>query len=466
MGGGRPYGAWQKGHNDELALLLRHERASGRPGLLSAILDLRSGDGPEPVREAAHRLLEERAPWALDLARPVAALVAAAGDGRDQRLFASWTLQEQRPTFEDLARAEGVCRQNVNRLVRQAESRVRAALAGAPPPLPWAVAAVRSQLGTVATQEQLATVLAGVGARKAPAGALIAWLAGPYTALPGRPGWVGAQPPQPAELLVRTVRCLAADGGVRRLEEVEAELADLGVSPGNFVGWLATNGAAVVHDLSVSVNGALAGAVERLLDAHGAPRSPDQLAADLVAGGRHADPEALASALRAPRFARPPGGPVSLASWGEGAQAAAKAVTTARAATARAAKRAPERHRPSLPTAGRRSPQAPPGDERGGGELLWLWVRVDGAVLRGAEAAVPTALVEGLGLAPLSRRTFSSRWGPVTLAHDLPQPTRGPVRAVALAAGARADDTLLLGFSASGSVDVEVRRGAGQAGPP
>ncbi len=79
---------------------------------------------------------------------------------------------------------------------------------------------------------------------------------------------------------------------------------------------------------------------------------------------------------------------------------------------------------------------------------------------------MPVALVEGLGLAPLTRRTFSSRCGPVTLAHDTLQPTRGPVRVVALAAGAQLDDTLLLGFRASGDMDVEVRRGAGRACAP
>jgi hypothetical protein len=83
-------------------------------------------------------------------------------------------------------------------------------------------------------------------------------------------------------------------------------------------------------------------------------------------------------------------------------------------------------------------------------------------VLRGSEAAVPVALVEGLGIAPLARRTFSSRWGPVTLAYDAPQPKRGPVRAVALATGARPEDTLLLGFSPKGDLDVEVRHGSGQ----
>ena len=37
---------------------------------------------------------------------------------------------------------------------------------------------------------------------------------------------------------------------------------------------------------------------------------------------------------------------------------------------------------------------------------------------------------------------------------------------MALAAGARADDTLLLGFRATGNLDVEVRQGTGHAPPP
>ena len=57
--------------------------------------------------------------------------------------------------------------------------------------------------------------------------------------------------------------------------------------------------------------------------------------------------------------------------------------------------------------------------------------------------------------------TFCSRWGPVTLAYDRPQPTRGSVRAIALAAGARSDDSLLLGFSGSSrDVVVQVRHGS------
>ncbi|MGH9069111.1 MAG: hypothetical protein ACRD0J_16735, partial [Acidimicrobiales bacterium] len=92
------------------------------------------------------------------------------------------------------------------------------------------------------------------------------------------------------------------------------------------------------------------------------------------------------------------------------------------------------------------------------GERVWLWVRVDREVLRGADAGIPEATAELVGLATDKRRTFSSRYGPVTLAHDRGSASRGSVRAVALAAGAGEGDTLLLGFSTGGDVAVEVHR--------
>jgi hypothetical protein len=108
----------------------------------------------------------------------------------------------------------------------------------------------------------------------------------------------------------------------------------------------------------------------------------------------------------------------------------------------------------------------PPEPAASGADRLWLWVRVGADVLRGREAAVPVDLMEGLGLAPLTRYTFSSRWGPVTLAYDRPHPIRGSVRAIALAAGAQADDILFLGFCGSSrDVLVEVRHGAALVDP-
>ena len=93
-----------------------------------------------------------------------------------------------------------------------------------------------------------------------------------------------------------------------------------------------------------------------------------------------------------------------------------------------------------------------------------LWVRLDADALRGAMAPVPLSLVEQLGLSPGNRRTFAGRYGPVTLQRDGDRACRGSVRAVALAAGAGVDDTLMLRFSAHGAVGVDVRRRGGGNG--
>lgn len=433
-------------------MLLRYEQAGARPRLLEALLEQRTGEGPEAVRDAADRLLREHAPWVLDLAKPAAALIKAAGNERDQRLFRSWSLHPDVRTFEELATQEGILRRHVNKLVRRAESRVRQALDASREPLPWAVSTLRARLGAVARQDEVAAELDRLGAGKRPTAEVLAWLAGPYSAVPGRPGWVATQPKQ---LVARTSACLGDDGGVRRLVDVKTELADLSIGTDHLVPWLCASGATVVHDVVVSVSGPLADAVERLLDAHGTARTAEEIAADLAGAGRVVRPAALASALGAHRFSRSCEGAVRLRAWAEHECRGAKMATSHRGAGAKTS------------AAKARAPGARPTKNDGGDQgQLWLWVRVDGDVLRGSEAPVPVALVEGLGLAPLSRRTFSSRWGPVSLAYDTLQPIRGPVRAVALARGARVEDTLLLGFRATGELDVEVRRGSGQVGAP
>jgi hypothetical protein len=280
-----------------------------------------------------------------------------------------------------------------------------------------------------------------LGARRSPAAELLPWLAGPYRAVPRYAGWLAVEPRQ---LATRTRACLEADGGVRRLADVQAEFADLEIEARQLIHWLRASGATVIHDLTVLLAGPVPDAVERVLDAHGLPRTPQEIAADLADAGRTIPPGALDAALHHRRFARAKNGAIGLSAW------------------------PPERRPTNSKRQTNRKPKArklaaaePKAAQSDSPERLWLWVRVDDDVLRGADAAVPIALVQDLGLAPLSRRTFASRWGPVTLAYDGPQPARGSVRAVALAAGARTDDTLLLGFSrTSPDVAVEVRRGS------
>jgi hypothetical protein len=426
----------------ELGALLCYERGLATQPLLEALLERRGGGHPPEVRQAADRLLQTQAPWALDLVGSATMLVECAGDERRVRLFRGWALGGQ--SLEELARQEGIARQGASWNAHRAEALVRQAAAAAPP-WPWLVSTARRGLGAVTSREKVDAVLVRLGVTTAPEAELLRWLAGPYHPVPKRPGWLAVDPRQ---VVGRTVDCLANDGGVRRLPDVEGELADLEIAPDQLSAWLGANGSTVVHELAVLVTGSLADAVERVLDAHGTARTAPEVEADLAAGGRVVESGALDRALRTRRFTRSAKGAIRLADWG--------------ADDRRSTKKAPRRPARLDRTKPRRTEaeQAPAAEGR-----LWLWVRVDDEVLRGSEAAVPAALVEGLGLSPLARRTFSSRWGPVTLAHDAAQPTRGSVRAIALAAGANPDDTLLLGFSAAGDVAVEVRRGPGQISP-
>ena len=430
------------GISRDLAVLLNDEKGRATQPLLEALLVKRGGDHPPEVREVADRLLQDHAPWALDLGPYAAKLIESAGNERDRRLFAARSLGLDAGSLEQVARREGISASQAGQIVRRAEVRVTAALATSPGALPWVVRVLRNRLGTVTTEDHLTASLAGLGAGKSPAAELIRWLAGPWSPVTRRPGWVAVEP---RKVVAPTIGCLVADGGVRRRADVEAELADSGIRSDQLDAWLAAAGATVVHDLVVSVTGPLSDAVERLLDAHGTARAVQDISADLAAGGRFATPAALGGTLRSRRFAPSAAGGFRLAAWGPEEKRPA----------GKRPRRRPRSAKADRPELGCAADQPRPAPDR-----LWLWVRVDEDVLRGSEAAVPAALAEGLALAPLARRTFSSRWGPVTLAHDGPHPTRGSVRAIALAAGARPDDTLLLGFSGSANdVAVEVRAG-------
>lgn len=503
----------------DMAVILRNERRCDSHPLLGALLEQRSATGPPVLREAADRLLRESAPWALEAGTGLAALVESAGDERDRRLFVTRTLEADPAGFRELAEAEGISLRRVRELVERAEARVRADAQSAPVPLPWLVAYLRRRLGRLTNEEAARSALEGLGVDEPRTCRLALWLAGPYHAVPDRPGWLALAP---KEVLAHTSGCLGADGGVRRVSDVSTELAEVGIGADWLPQWLQANRAVVVHDVVVSALGQLGDVVERILDAYGTARTEADIAQDLTLAGRPVATELIGSVTRSRRFKRDGAGTLWLTAWGDkvsgdevatGAgspcprgSAAPKAAhpaparTTAARTTAahpapartkaartqltgeskkrrRSPDGSPTRGSPTegSPTEGSPNPVAhnarsTPAERAGSdakevanGERLWLWVRLDADVLHGAEAAVPVALVERLGLARFSRRTFSSRWGPVALAYDDPQPTRGSVRAVALAVGARVDDTLLLGFSPGGDVDVDVRRSGGQA---
>lgn len=415
--------------------MLEQERGCATQPLLDALLETRSCAVSVAVREAARQLICEHAPWTSDLADVGTTLIESLGDERDQRLFVAWALVTPRRSQQELAREEGVSSPRIGQILDRAQSRARALAASGP--LRWAVATLQSKLGGVTRTDRLVDVLGKLGAGEAPAAQLVSWLAGPYLPVTGQSGWLAKEP---AALVGTTRTRLAADGGMRQLEEVKAELADFEIRDDELIPWLNAAGAVVVHGLVVSLAGHQADALERLLDAYGTPRTPEQLAGDLATGGRTVEGAGLARVARARRFAIS-GGRVRLASWGENGAPAIRR------------RQGDQQRQPKADV------HAIVHCDAAGQARAWLWVRVDEDVLHGCAAEVPSGLVERLGLVPPARRTFSSRWGPVTLAHDGPHPTRGSVRAVALAAGARHGDTLLLGFAAEGDVAVEVRRG-------
>ncbi len=451
---------------DELSVLLKAERRCGSQPLVETLLELRSGGGPAAVRDAADRLLRRNAPWSLDHEGTLRALLEAPGDDRSRSLFAGLSLAgEDRPTIEQLAAELGICPERVRQLRYRAEARVRAALAASPAPVPWVVSAVGRWLGAVTTQAEAHAVLAAQGIGGGQTAELALWLAGPYQAAPGRPDWLAIDG---KDVIARTAAFVSCDGGVRRLVDAEAELGEVGVRTEQVVPWLRACGATVVEDVVVSVTGPLADVVERVLDAHGLPLAVAEIAGCVTEGGRELPITAYEAAARGRRFRRWAGNRVALVDWGAdpGRTAAVKRPRRSRARSSTGTG-SDDRSAPASPRARRAAPASPPPHQRAGlDDRLWLWVRVDTDVLRGVEATIPAALVEGLGLSAGGRRTFASRYGPVALVHEGPQPTRGSVRAVALAAGADEGDTLLLGFSASGEVAVEVRRGPSESGAP
>jgi hypothetical protein len=449
-------GSWER-RDVDLAVLLDHERTAPDQGLTLALLDLRSGDGPLPVRAAADRVLRHVAPWVLDVDSALQALRPTKVDDRSWALFCSWSSWRAPRSLQQLGAEAGLSGQRTGKITHRVDARLRAGLSAAPASLRWLVGSLGRRLGPVATVGHLEATLARLGVEGS-ASELLVWLAGPYRPVPARTGWLAIDP---ATIVARSAACLSADGGVRRLADVEAEL---GLDPELGGSWLRACGATVIHDLAVLVTGPLAGVVERILDAHGRTLAAPAIASAISDGGRTPAAPALHRALRAPRFRRSPAGELGLRDWGD--EVFTEPVPGPGGASQRL-KPAPLESRPEaeaavaearLPVDG--------GHESTADGRLWLWVRVDGDVLRGLDAVVPTGLMEGLGVGVGQRRAFTSRYGPIVLAYDGPQPIRGAIRAVTLAAGCYEGDTLLLGFSEAGDVVVEFRRTVGYGTAP
>ncbi len=405
----------------DLAILLDHEQGAPRQPLLDALAALSGEDQPGEVRRAATRLLRS-VPNAGGHPHVLADILGVAGDPRDVEVFAECTLRLQhRLTLEDAAKRVGLSPERVRQLRLRAEGRVRAAAAAAPDDTRALVGAVRGWLGSLVpleVAEDLARRL-GAGSAHTRIGGLLLWLAGPYQPVAGRDGWLALEP---AEMLARTMEWLAEDGGVRPAQEIRDELAAEGVRSEHPDAWVAACGGVAVDGMVVHTAGGLATVAERALFATGRGMTAAGIAA-LVAGPDQAG-ELQVVLNRDRRFVRISADVYELAEWGGAAE--------------------PESPAPVVAT----TPTSIDG-------RWWLRVPVDDDVLRGA-TTVPEGLAHLVSQLARHRRTFASRYGPVTIIDEAPSPGLGSLRHVALACGAQPGDDLWLGFDPAG--DVSVRR--------
>lgn len=417
-----------------LARLLRHEKAGGGGGgaaLRRALEAHAEGDGPAKVRAAAASLLAAADRAADPHLAPLDRVWEAAGDHRDRGVLFHRALRlERRLSAKELAQALGLSDNRVFQIQTRAEQRARAC-AGGEKALETLAVDLRGLLGSVCRLAAVDDALAALGlpARVDPRAALLVWLAGPYLPVAGQAGWVAKDP---ATVLADTRRLLHEDGGVRRLDQVAADLEAAGIAAHDVGDWLAWQPAVVVDGLAVPVSGTTADVAERLLSATGRAMT----AAELASAAGNPNPEAAATLdgrLRGDgRFLRVDRDHFEPAEWG------GEAFTEP----------PPPAPAELFPGAGRG--RAPAGRSQ-------LRIEVDAAVLRGTGEPVPLAVVEALGVPCGGRRTFTTRFGPVALSRAAAQASRGSIRPVALAVGARAGDALVLEFDATtGGASVEL----------
>lgn len=413
-----------------LGLLLRHDDSAG--GTLRLTLEAyASGEAPVDVAAAARNLLAA----ASCAADPHLALLdriwTAAGHHRARAVLAHRCLTlDQRLPVGEVAAALEVSQNRVAQIVARAGELARAAALTEEGALGALVGNLGARLGTAcrlgAVDEALGAL--GLPGRSDPRSALLVWLAGPYLPVKGHAGWVATDP---ATLLADTKRLLSNDGGVHQPDHLSADLQAAGIAPHDIDAWLAQQPAlAMVDGLMVTLTGSPADVAERLLSATGKAMTAAELAA-LAPHGHTA--QILDQRLRRdPRFVRVDRQRFEPTEWGSTAYA----------------EPAPPPPTELFPRTGRSQ----------------LRVEVDAASLRGAAEPVPPQVVEALGLPCGGRRTFTTRFGPITLSYKATEPTRGSVRPIALAAGATEGDVLVIDFdAATGDASVELLVAASSA---
>ena len=492
------------------ALLESAVSAATAPPLASPGARVESLDGHDQIAHAARQILAGAAPWALMPAAALGQLMSGITDDLDRAIFVRTELaREGARSLVELAAELDITSSRVAQRRERAAAQLREELAAAPAPLGWLVQRVGRSLGRVATRRTAEDELArhglgpvasdGVAPEPAAldrasseAAALVLWLAGPFEPVARCPGWIGVRP---NEVVARTKELLSEDGGVVSLAAISGALRALGVNDGAVTPWLEACGGVVVDDdVAFSLSGPLVDVLERLIDAHGRALRADECHELLGRAGRRVAQGEVERALRGRRFRRGANDAHELSSWPTG-----PVTKVAKRASERSEKagsyrqparglvaRVPASQAELTSRAQLVAPRADFGEqlglpgmvvlspERPGAGLshletvvaeaqgiapgrAWLAVTVDSDLMRGADSSVPEDLVRALDIGFQHRRTFSSRFGPVMLANDGPEPSRGPLRPVAMGVGARLGDVLLLGFALEGDVVVELQ---------
>jgi hypothetical protein len=503
---------------DLLALLAAERGGAAQPIteslLTTAAAALTSDPELGPVVTAAYRLLRRTAPWALQLAPALVGAIASIAKDADRLIFTETELGlAERPSLRAVAAQVGLSKDAGRRSRERIAAHVRAHAASSTAPLGWAVGHTFRALGAAAPVNVVADLAVKLKLPELPGRAaasrkpmdscvkpesavdpldVLLWLAGPYR-FDGRvTDWVVRnQRPGTPDLVTLTRATLRAEGGVRHAKDVCAVLRAAGVTDELIVPWINANGAAVLDGGATAwLGGQLVGAIELLIDAAGRAVSESECTELCRSGGRRVSQEDVARALQARRFRRLKSGKYELATWppSAGARRSSRRAPASgphpqpdpwpdsaeQRLFARLGMFAPDGSDVAQHGSGaagmsrratawqeRRSPdtgQRPASDDVDGDTRVWFVVVVDADVLSGAAGSAPEQLIRGLGIGWHQRRTFASRYGPVTLSNADAVPSHSTLRPLALGTGADKGDRLNLGFGMEGDLVVELEK--------